>query len=93
MIHQNIGGETTNRPSNNLAEPEEIGEICIDSETTSLDPHQADLVGISISTKIGHACYIPVGHKKGNNLDETNVIKPINDVIYDVKYGRNRWNV
>ncbi len=28
MIHQNIGGETTNRPSSNLAEPEEIGEIC-----------------------------------------------------------------
>ena len=36
-----------------LKEAEEIGEICIDSETTSLDPHQADLVGISISTKIG----------------------------------------
>ena len=75
-----------------LKEAEEIGEICIDSETTSLDPHQADLVGISISTKIGHACYIPVGHKKGNNLDETNVIKILKSTLEDSsikKIGQN----
>ena len=45
-----------------LRQAEEIGEICIDTETTSLDPHQADLVGISLSTKVGYACYIPIGH-------------------------------
>ena len=75
-----------------LKEAEEIGEICIDSETTSLDPHQADLVGISISTKIGHACYIPVGHKKGNNLDEANVIKILKNTLEDSsikKIGQN----
>ena len=52
-----------------LRQAEEIGEICIDTETTSLDPHQADLVGISLSTKIGHACYIPIGHNSHKNLD------------------------
>ena len=36
-----------------LDDAENNGEICIDTETTSLDPHQADLVGISLSTKIG----------------------------------------
>ena len=51
-----------------LDDAENNGELCIDTETTSLDPHQADLVGISMSTKIGNACYIPIGHKKGTNI-------------------------
>ena len=46
-----------------IKEAEEIGEVAVDTETSSLDPHQADLVGISLSTKIGKACYIPIGHK------------------------------
>ena len=46
-----------------IDEAEEAGEFAIDTETSSLDPHQADLVGISLSTKIGKACYIPIGHK------------------------------
>jgi DNA polymerase-1 len=49
-----------------INEAEEIGEIAVDTETDSLDPHQANLVGISLSTKIGKACYIPVGHKSKN---------------------------
>ncbi|CAG9175017.1 DNA polymerase I [Cupriavidus laharis] len=35
----------------------------IDTETTSLDPMQAQLVGISLSVEPGEACYIPVGHR------------------------------
>ena len=42
-----------------IQEAEETGEICIDTETNSLDPHTADLVGISFSTQLGKACYIP----------------------------------
>lgn len=34
-----------------------------DTETTSLDAMQAQLVGISLSIEPGKACYIPVGHK------------------------------
>jgi len=34
----------------------------VDTETTSLDPMQAELVGISLSTEPGRAAYIPVGH-------------------------------
>ena len=58
-----------------LNEAEENGEIAIDTETSSLDAHQAKLIGISLSTKIGKACYIPIGHKTGINLDEKTVIK------------------
>ncbi|HLI19242.1 MAG TPA: DNA polymerase I [Rhodanobacteraceae bacterium] len=36
--------------------------IAFDTETTSLDPMRADLVGLSFSIEAGEACYIPVGH-------------------------------
>ena len=75
-----------------LTEAEQIGEFSIDTETTSLDPHQAELVGVSLSTKIGRACYIPVGHKKGNNLKETSVIKILKKTLEDKsikKIGQN----
>ena len=75
-----------------LRQAEEIGEICIDTETTSLDPHQADLVGISLSTKIGSACYIPIGHNSDKNLDENKVIKILKPILEDKsikKIGQN----
>ena len=36
--------------------------IAFDTETTSLDPMRADIVGLSLSVQPGHACYIPLGH-------------------------------
>ena len=36
--------------------------VAIDTETTSLDPFTARLVGISLSVEPNHAAYIPVGH-------------------------------
>ncbi len=38
-------------------------KISFDTETTSTDPMQADLVGISLAIEEGAAFYIPVGHK------------------------------
>ncbi len=38
------------------------GTVIVDTETNSLDAMRADLVGISLSTAPGKACYIPVGH-------------------------------
>ena len=46
-----------------IKEAEEAGEVAVDTETSSLDAHQADLVGVSLCSKIGKACYIPIGHK------------------------------
>ena len=46
-----------------IKEAEQNGEVAVDTETSSLDPHNTDLIGISLSTKIGKACYIPIGHK------------------------------
>ena len=35
----------------------------IDTETTSLEPMTAQLVGVSLCCEAGHACYIPVAHQ------------------------------
>ena len=40
-----------------------ISEIAVDTETTSVSPTRADVVGISLSFKEGEAYYIPVAHR------------------------------
>ena len=75
-----------------IKEAEETGEVAVDTETTSLDPHQADLVGISLSPKIGKACYIPVGHKSKKCLDKKLVLKKLKPLLEDPsikKIGQN----
>jgi len=75
-----------------ISEAEEAGELAIDTETSSLDAHQADLVGISLSTRIGKACYIPIGHKFDGCLDKDNVIKKLKPLLEDKsvkKIGQN----
>ena len=47
----------------------ETGYVAIDTETTSLNDMLAELVGVSLSVEIGLACYIPIGHKEGQNDD------------------------
>ena len=37
--------------------------ICIDTETTSLDPMRAEIVGVSFAVEPGHAAYVPVAHE------------------------------
>jgi DNA polymerase-1 len=48
-----------------IARIREVGQVAIDTETTSLDEMQADLVGISLAVDAGKAAYIPVGHTTG----------------------------
>ena len=71
--------------------------ICVDTETSSLDPMQADLVGIALATAPGRACYIPIGHRKGDGdgdlfggaelvegqLREKDVIKRLKPLLED----------
>ncbi|HFB54890.1 MAG TPA: DNA polymerase I, partial [Hellea balneolensis] len=51
-----------------IAEADETGILAIDTETTSLTPAKAKLVGISISSKPGKAAYIPLGHTQSTDL-------------------------
>ena len=75
-----------------INEAEDAGELAIDTETSSLDAHQADLIGISLSTKIGKACYIPIGHKYKGCLKKEIVIKKLKPLLEDKsvkKIGQN----
>ncbi len=45
------------------------GYVAVDTETTSLDEMQAELVGISLCINAGKACYIPLTHKDGASDD------------------------
>jgi DNA polymerase-1 len=52
---------------------ERIGKadlVALDTETTSLDPMLASLVGISLSDQAGQACYIPVAHRGTDRVEQ-----------------------
>ena len=75
-----------------IKKAEEKGEIAIDTETSSLDPQTADLIGISLCLEAGEACYIPIGHKKNVSLSLEKVIKKIKFFLEDSsikKIGQN----
>ncbi len=75
-----------------ITEAEELGEVAVDTETNSLDPHQADLVGVSLSSKIGKACYVPIGHKSDKCIEKDLVLKKLKPLLEDPsikKIGQN----
>jgi len=51
-----------------VARARDKGIVCVDTETTSLDPMTAGLCGVSLAVAPGEACYIPCGHRKGDGL-------------------------
>lgn len=52
-----------------IARAREQGFLAVDTETDSLFPMQARLVGVSLSLLPGEACYIPLQHGAGGGLD------------------------
>jgi len=84
--------KSDNEFSKLISKIEKLSEISIDTETSSLDPHQADLIGISVSLKIGEAYYIPLNHKNFKNLNEEEVLKKLQHILEDrsiKKIGQN----
>ncbi|MCG6858237.1 MAG: DNA polymerase I [Salaquimonas sp.] len=81
----------------------EAGLVAVDTETTSLDPMQAELCGVSLSTEPGIACYVPVGHKSGtgdllggglveDQISEAKALEILKPVLEDpsiLKIGQN----
>ena len=66
--------------------------ISIDTETSSLNPHEADLVGISFSYAPNEAFYIPLAHKNIKSLKKEIVLKKIKSILEDPsikKVGQN----
>ena len=66
--------------------------ISVDTETSSLNPLEADLVGVSFCYENGKACYIPLKNKKEKCLDPALVLNEISKVLEDKsikKIGQN----
>jgi len=66
---------------------------CIDTETTSLNPMEASLVGISLAVDSNHAAYIPMAHTDGTpQLSCEHVLgalKPFLESVSHPKVGQN----
>ena len=71
-----------------VAELNQAEVISFDTETTSTDEMQADLVGISLAIKAGVGYYIPVGHNKGKNLPVEQVIEALHAPFTNPKIGK-----
>ena len=71
---------------------EKYGEIAVDTETSSLNPNEAELLGISLCVKPGKACYIPLKHSLEETLDKKNVLEKLKPLLEDgsvKKIGQN----
>ncbi|MHA7870843.1 MAG: DNA polymerase I [Hyphococcus sp.] len=54
-----------------IDEAYERGVVAVDTETDSLNAMRANLVGVSLATRAGRACYVPLGHgAEGLALDD-----------------------
>jgi len=69
--------------------------VAVDTETTSLDPMQARIVGVSLAVTPGNACYIPLGHRYAgapNQLDRDATLRRLAPWLADParkKLGQN----
>jgi len=71
---------------------DEKSVIAVDTETSSLNPQEADLVGISVCYEANEAFYIPVGHKERTELKKDIVLKKLKPILEDPsikKVGQN----
>ncbi len=71
-------------------ELEEVVALCreapvfaLDLETTGLDPHQAEVVGVSLSVQAGEAWYLPLRHTDGPNLPAAETLERLRELIED----------
>ncbi len=50
-----------------IARARDLGHVAVDTETTSLDPMQAELCGFSLALAPNEACYVPLAHRQGGD--------------------------
>nr|WP_017327941.1 DNA polymerase I [Synechococcus sp. PCC 7336] len=68
--------------------------VAWDTETTSLDPREADLVGIGCcwGGERDDMAYIPVGHSQGQMLDKATVLESLRQVLEGDRYPKSLQN-
>jgi DNA polymerase I len=68
-----------------IAEAYAAGVIAVDTETDALDSVQAGLVGVSLATAPGRACYVPLAHGSGDMFAENMTQVPMDVAIARLK--------
>lgn len=66
-------------------------EFCLDSETTSLDYMQAEIVGLSFALEAGEAWYVPVGHDymgAPEQLPRADVLSALKPILENPAIGK-----
>ena len=66
--------------------------ISVDTETSSLNPIETNLLGISFSYKDNKACYIPIAHNKVKGIEKKTVLEKVKTILEDPsikKVGQN----
>ncbi len=58
--HEYVLVDTAKKRAELIALLDQSGSFCFDTETTGLDAHQAELVGLSFAVKAGQAWFVPV---------------------------------
>lgn len=72
-----------------LAELKQKGEFGFDLETTSLNPREAKICGIALSTSEKEGYYIPIGHSgKEAQLDSKSVLSKLKPLLEDARYKK-----
>ncbi len=67
-----------------IAAAQTAGYVAVDTETNSLDAMRATLVGISLATAPGRACYIPLRHENvETQLDPETALTALNPLFAD----------
>ncbi|WP_254721877.1 DNA polymerase I [Kovacikia minuta] len=61
-----------------------------DTETTALEPRDADLVGIGCcwGEELSDMAYIPLGHTKGTNLDKATALEALRPILESADYPK-----
>jgi DNA polymerase-1 len=59
-----------------LAKSRKKGVVAFDTETTSLNALQAELVGFSLCVEAGEACYVPLAHKGITASEQVDLFAP-----------------
>ncbi len=54
----------------------DLGFVALDTETTSIDPITAQLVGFSLAVTGNEACYVPIGHRDGGKEGGSDLFAP-----------------
>jgi DNA polymerase-1 len=64
--------------------------VAWDTETTSLEPRDAKLVGIGCcwGANVTDIAYIPIGHHQGTNLDQASVLAALQPILESADYPK-----